>query len=110
MLELAAAAFGKVTAWRHLVVRPGASVPSSSSGSPGTAKATWRPLAVTPSPRAAMRTIGSLISSASALRDRGDEIVGDHRRPGDLGGAAVQPDAGAGRFERRHAPAPAAPR
>ncbi len=37
MLELAAAAFGEVTAWRRLVVGPRTSVPSSSRVSPGTA-------------------------------------------------------------------------
>ena len=40
----------------------------------------------------------------------GDEIVGDQRRPGQLGRAAVQPDARAGRFERLAARAPASPR
>ena len=81
MLELAAAAFGKVTAWRHLVVRPGrerAVVEQRVARARRTA--TWRPLAVTPSPRAAMRTIGSLIKQRERRGNGCDEIVGDHRR------------------------------
>ena len=88
---------------------PARALPSSSSGRPGPRTATWRPLAVTPSPRAAMRTIGSLTGGERGGNGR-DQIVGDHRRPGDLGGAAVQPDRGAGGLERRHARAPAARR
>ena len=48
------------------------------TASPGTPNGTWRPLAVTPSPRAAMRTISSFISAGERLRDCLGEIVGDH--------------------------------
>ena len=67
-------------------------------------------LTVTPSPRAAMRTISSFIRARERLRNRIGEIVRDDRGPGDLRGASVQPDGGAGGLECRHAHAPEAPR
>ena len=104
MLELAAAAFGEMPAWRFLVMRAGRQRAVVEHASPGTPNGTWRPLGVTPSPRAAMRTIGSFIAERERLGNRFDEIVGDHLRPGDFGSAPVQPDGGAGCFERLQAP------
>ena len=93
MLELAAAAFREMLAGRLLVMGTEASAPSSSTASPGTPNGTWRPLGVTPSPRAAIRTITSFTARDGA-GDRPSQVVGDQSGPGDLGGTAVQPDAG----------------
>ena len=107
MLQLAPAAFRESDGMAAWWCGPATSEPSSSNVSPGTPNATWLPLAVTPSPRAAMRTIGSAHPEARERCGIGvDEIVGDHLRPGDLGGAAVKPDRGAGRFERLEPPRP----
>ena len=103
MLELAPAAFGKVTAWRHLVARPldqrpivGDDVARHGEG------------AVLPAgadPVAARRDANDRIAHRSAsvggsAATRSSAIIPG---PGALGGAAVEPNRGAGGFERRHA-------
>ena len=85
MLQLAAAAFGKMTAWRHLVMRAEGQRPVVEHASPGTPNGTWRPLAVTPSPRAAIRTISSFTAGRGpagiARRDRRRSSAGRRSRP-----------------------------
>ena len=101
MLELAAAAFGEVAAWRLLVMRAGCERAVVEQGVARHAEGTCRPLSVTPSPRAAMRTIelvhrgGERLGIAAA---RSSAIICG---PGDLRGTTVQPDACTGRLERR---------
>jgi hypothetical protein len=104
MLQLAPAAFGEVTAWRHLVVRARrqrAVVEQHVAGHREGACARSR------DPVAARGDADDRLAHRSAsARDRGDEVVGDHPGPAISAARPCSHTRGAGRLERRHAARP----
>ncbi len=100
MLELAPAALGKVTAWRHLVVRSRNHAPviqqrvaRNREGDVAPAFADALAAPGNPNDRFARS------KPSQRFGNGGGQIVRDHVRAGNFGGAAVEPDSGRCRFE-----------